>query len=161
MHIVGLCINIITFRATACFPNKNVHLKKTMLFFLTSHRARSTVWNASISRTALIAWKSVPMACKAPTASSSSTQKPTTNAIPATATAPRGEYSRRRGVGSNRRYSVTEVTHSCCPFVNQKLASSTYKRGMKPNGNRRFKAPWRRRHVRWGSGESKMCKAQY
>lgn len=38
-------------------------------------------------------WKSVLMACKVPTASSSSMLRPTTNAIPATPTAPRGEFS--------------------------------------------------------------------
>lgn len=37
--------------------------------------------------------KSVPMACKAPTVSSSSTQSPITNAIPATPTALRGKNS--------------------------------------------------------------------
>lgn len=52
-------------------------------------------------------WKSVPMACKVPTASSSNMQKPTMNATPAMPTAPRGKYCQRlvRGV-FNAHYST-------------------------------------------------------
>lgn len=62
-----------------------------MFFFFFLQRAQSIVWNAFISKTVQTVWKSVPMACKVPTASSSSTLKPTTNAIPAMLTAPKGK----------------------------------------------------------------------
>lgn len=59
--------------------------------FVITFRAQSIVWNAFISRTVQTVLKSVPMGCRGPAASSSNTLRPTTNAIPATLTAPRGK----------------------------------------------------------------------
>ena len=111
-----------------------VYLK--IIFLLNSHRAQSIVWNASISKMVLIVLKSVPMACKVPTASSSSTQKTTMNAIPAIPTAPKGEYSQDEDWSEVlRSMLITPVGHFSNSFINQKSALSNYYRSMKPSGN--------------------------
>lgn len=128
------------------FFNQNMHFNNLLehvfcfCFFsclLAICRARSIVCDASISRTAQTVLKSVPTACKVPTASSSSTPRPTTSAIPAMPTAPKGKS--RRDKDKSERRALTLVTpqdvRTLQLFFPKSKLSQMCKRLMKANGS--------------------------
>ncbi len=80
-----------TFKTNASVSWDTFHFLNFHLSLFTYYRVQITVWSACISKMDPTVWRNALMVCREQTASSSNMLRPTTSAIPATPTAPRGK----------------------------------------------------------------------